>query len=200
MTKVIIFDADGVVINSPAYFSVQYAKEFGIEHDEIMLPFFLGIFEEAKLGKVDLKEILQPVMKDWKWKGSVDELLDWWFKSEHHIDERIVKEIRRLQEKGIKCCLGTKQEKYRAEYIRKVMGFEKIFDELYISCEMGVKKPDRRFFEIIQNDLAEKYSVKPEEIMIWDNKEENVSAARESGWQGYLYTNFSDFSHLISKI
>ena len=36
--KAIIFDADGVVINSSGYFSVQYEKEFGVSND-VMAPF-----------------------------------------------------------------------------------------------------------------------------------------------------------------
>lgn len=197
--KAIIFDADGVVINSPGYFSVQYSKAFGISNDS-MLPFFKGIFQECVLGKADLKEILPSVLKDWQWKGTINELLEWWFKSEHYVDARIVKEIQRLQKKGIKCCLGTKQEKYRAEYIRKDMGFEKIFDELYISCDMGCKKPDKRFFEFIHNDLAKKMSLRNEEIMIWDNKEENIAVTEKMGWQSYLYDNFDNFQKKISQL
>jgi len=180
--KAIIFDADGVVINSSGYFSVQYEKEFGVSND-VMAPFFKGIFQEAVAGRADLKE-----------------LLEWWFKAEHYVDERIAKEIRRLQKKGIKCCLGTKQEKYRAAYIRKDMGFEKIFDDLYISCEIGHKKPEKEFFEFIQNDLAKKYSIRKNEIMLWDNKEENIAASKKLGWQSYLYEGFDGFQKTISNL
>ena len=81
-----------MVINSPGYFSVQYAKEFGISND-MMLPFFQGIFQEAVVGKADLKELLIPVIEKWRWKGTVEELLEWWFKAEHYVDERVVEEI-----------------------------------------------------------------------------------------------------------
>ncbi|HBB36845.1 MAG: hypothetical protein UX02_C0003G0045 [Candidatus Moranbacteria bacterium GW2011_GWC1_45_18] len=197
--KAIIFDADGVVINSSGYFSVQYEKEFGVSND-VMAPFFKGIFQEAVAGRADLKELLVPEIKKWKWKGTIDELLEWWFKAEHYVDERIAKEIRRLQKKGIKCCLGTKQEKYRAAYIRKDMGFEKIFDDLYISCEIGHKKPEKEFFEFIQNDLAKKYSIRKNEIMLWDNKEENIAASKKLGWQSYLYEGFDGFQKTISNL
>lgn len=197
--KAVVFDADGVVINSPGYFSVQYEKEFGVSNNT-MLPFFKGIFQDAVVGKADLKEILKPVLSDWEWKGSVDELLKWWFKAEHYVDERIIKEIQRLQGEGIKCCLGTKQEKYRAEYIRKDMGLGDVFDESYISCDMGCKKPEEKFFRIIQDDLADKYSIKAYQIMFWDNKEENITASKKLGWQSYLYDGFDDFQKIISQM
>ena len=197
--KAIVLDADGVIINKPDMFSVQYQKEFGISND-VMLPFFKGRFQDCLVGKADLKEELEPLLKKWAWPGLVEELLDYWFKSEHYIDEKIVAEIARLKRMGIKCYLGTDQEKYRTEYIRKNMGLEKIFDKIYSSAEMGYKKPDKEFFEIITNDLKNKENIQPEEIMFWDDDEKNVMAGRELGWRSYLYENFEGFYRVVSQI
>ncbi len=197
--KVIVLDADGVIINKPDMFSVQYQKEFGISND-VMLPFFKGRFQDCLVGKADLKEELEPLLKKWAWPGLVEELLDYWFKSEHYIDEKIVAEIARLKKMGIKCYLGTDQEKYRTKYIREDMGLEKIFDKIYSSAEMGYKKPDKEFFEIITNDLKNKENIQPEEIMFWDDDEKNVMAGRELGWRSYLYENFEGFYRVVSQI
>ena len=197
--KVVVFDADGVVINSPDYFSVQYQKEFGVSND-VMLPFFKGRFNDCLIGKADLKEELKSLLNDWKWQGTVDELLDYWFKAEHYIDERIVAEIERLRKNGIKCYLGTKQEKHRTHYLKKDMGFNEIFDKIYSSAEIGFKKPDKKFFEFIYDDLNKTGGIRPEEIMFWDDEEININSAKELGWQGYLYTNFEEFHKIISQI
>jgi putative hydrolase of the HAD superfamily len=167
--KVIVFDADGVVINSPGYFSLQYQKDFGVSND-VMLPFFKGVFQDCLVGKADLREELKKVLDDWKWKGTIDELLDYWFKSEHHIDDRVLREIKNLQSKGIKCYIGTKQEKYRTEYMKKEMGFEEIFDGIYSSAYVGYKKPDERFYEEISKDLKNKEGIRVEEIMFFDDE------------------------------
>ena len=60
--KAIVLDADGVIINKPDMFSVQYQKEFGISN-EVMLPFFKGRFQDCLTGKADLKEELKPFLK-----------------------------------------------------------------------------------------------------------------------------------------
>lgn len=193
--KAIIFDADGVVINSPGYFSVQYQKDFGISND-MMLPFFKGRFQDCLVGKADLKEELVPLLKDWRWNGSVEELLKYWFKAEHYIDERMVEEIKNFKNRGIKCYLGTKQEKYRTEYIWNEMEFKNIFDGIYSSADIGYKKPDKKFFEFIQNDLE----LKPEEIMFWDDEKDNVETAKGLGWQGYFYDNFEDFINIANSL
>lgn len=197
--KAAIFDADGVVINSPGYFSVQYQKEFGVSNDA-MLPFFKGRFQECVIGKADLKEELKPFLKDWKWQGSVDEFLAYWFKAEHYIDDRVINEIERLREKGIKCYLGTKQEKYRMEYIRKNMGLEEFFDGDFCSCDIGYKKPDNLFFDTVSLALKEKDGIEPEDIIFWDDKEENVNAANECGWNAFLYTGFNEFQLKVEEL
>lgn len=197
--KAVVFDADGVVINSPGYFSIQYEKEFGVSND-IIQPFFKGRFTDCVVGKADLKEELALLLDDWKWKGTVDELLNFWFKAEHYINERVVKEIEALRKRGIKCYLGTQQEKYRMDYIKKEMGFERIFDKIYSSCDIGYEKTDKRFFEFIYNDLNKAEDIKPEEIMFWDDKQSIVDVSKELGWRGYLYTNFDDFHKIISQI
>ncbi len=197
--KAIVLDADGVIINKPDMFSVQYQKEFGISN-EVMLPFFKGRFQDCLTGKADLKEELKPFLKKWAWPGTVEELLNYWFKSEHYIDERIVAEIEDLKRMGIKCYLGTDQEKYRTEYIRKNMGLEKIFDKIYSSAEMGCKKPDKEFFKSMAEDLRQGENIQPEKIMFWDDDEKNVAAGKDFGIQGYLYKNFNEFYKIVSQI
>ncbi len=197
--KAVVFDADGVVINSPGYFSVQYQKEFGVSND-VMLPFFKGVFQECLVGKADLKEELKSVLNKWEWNGSVDDLLDYWFEIEHYIDGRVLDSIDKLKKKGIKCFLGTKQERYRTKYMEKEMGFSEIFDDIYSSAEVGYKKPDKKFFDFINKELDSRWNIKPGEIMFWDDDLENVEAAGISGWSSYLYKNFEDFDGVVSKL
>lgn len=196
--KAVIFDADGVVINSPAYFSVQYQKQFGISNDD-MLPFFKGIFQDCVVGKADLKDVLQPYLKPWKWEGSVDEFLQFWFKTEHYIDQRVVAIIRHLRGNGIPCYLGTKQEKYRTKYIRNEMGFDQIFDKIYSSAYIGYKKPDPKFFEYIVTDLQQYSPIQPHELMFWDDDLENVQSANDVGLQAHFYTNFESFQKILKR-
>ncbi|MFA5961263.1 MAG: HAD family hydrolase [Parcubacteria group bacterium] len=197
--KAVVFDADGVVIDSPSYFSVQYEKEFGVSSN-VVQAFFRDKFQDCLVGKADLKEELRPLLDDWKWRGTVEDLLDYWFKAEHYIDERMIDEIKRLKELGIKCYLGTQQEKYRTEYMKSNMGFDRIFDKIYSSAEIGHKKPDKKFFEFIHQDLGEIEGIKPAEIMFWDNEEVNVISAKKLGWQSFLYTTFDDFQKNVSRI
>jgi hypothetical protein len=72
MIKVIILDADGVIMHGE-WFSKRYSEKFGVSLEEIM-PFFNNEFIDCELGKADLKEAIKPYLKKWGWKGTIDEL------------------------------------------------------------------------------------------------------------------------------
>ncbi|MBU1178185.1 NUDIX domain-containing protein [Patescibacteria group bacterium] len=192
--KDIIFDADGVVIKSEM-FSIQYCKEFGISADE-MLPFFNGVFADCKVGRADIKEELKPFLPKWKWTGSVDEFLQYWFKAEHHVDQKMIEKIKELQSQDIKCYLATDNEKYRTEYLREEMGFGKLFAEIFSSADIGCEKTDKRFWRKVYETVGGN-GVEKNEIMYWDNDQDNIEVAQEFGLAGYLYKDFAEFEKII---
>lgn len=197
-TECVLFDADGVVINGD-FFTVKYQKEYQVSYDE-MLPFFEGEFQNCILGSEDLKLLIKPWLLKWKWEGTVDEFLQFWFEAEHHVDERIVNYIEKLRKKGIKCCLATNQEKYRTQYLKNQMGFEDLFDDVFSSSDIGYKKPDNEFYKLVLAELKNSYGFSPEEVMFFDDSIANVNAAKELGVDAYFYQKFNDFKEIVNQI
>lgn len=195
--RAILFDADGVIISSEM-FSIPYQREFGVLPDA-MLPFFHGIFKKCLIGKADLKVAVQPYLAQWKWNGSVEDFLVYWFKSEHAIDQKLVEVINKLRKGGALCFLATNQEKYRTEYIRTIMGFKNIVDGIFSSAEIGFCKPDVQFFKSILSTLHEKYNISGEESLFIDDDILNVEAANGVGINSYLYSDFENFLNFIKK-
>jgi len=196
--KCVLFDADGVLINSEK-FSVQYQKKFNVRADEIT-PFFKGEFNECIVGKADLIKLVKPWLKKWKWNGNAEEFLEFWFKAEHNIDEKIVKTIKKLRKAGIRCYLATNQEKYRIQYIKKQMGFEELFDNIFASGEIGHKKPDTQFYEFILNKLKKEQNINPKEIIFFDDSLRHVEEAKKLNIDAHVYKNFADFESIINTI
>lgn len=188
MIEAILFDADGVLINGRE-FSFHLEKDYGITR-EITTPFFTGPFLECLVGKADLKEVLSPYIKEWGWKGSGDEFLEYWFKSEHIIDQDLIKYIQDLRKKGIKCYLATNQEKHRAQYMLDKMGFSTSFDKVYASSHLGHRKPDLEFFAKVMEDLG---NIQKEAVLFWDDTPSHIDAAKGFGINAEIYTTFEDF-------
>ncbi len=194
----ILFDADGVIVRSEM-FSLQYQKEYGISDDD-MLPFFRGEFQKAIVGKADLIEIVRPWLKRWRWDGTPAEFLRYWFESENKIDERLVEAIGQLRKKGIICCLATNQEKHRKQYMKDHMGFSDIFDAMFLSCDIGYKKPERQFYQHVLDKLKDDFNIGRDEIIFFDDSEDNIRKAEEVGIVSHLYNRFEDFLDIAKHI
>lgn len=197
MIKAILFDADGVT-NSSKMFSEELEKEFGIKN-EVMAAFFKRDFPKCIIGQADLKEILNKHINEWGWKNTVDEFISFWLRSEHEINEPLLNHIATLRKKGISCHIATNQEKYRTEYMKKDMGFDDAFDSIYSSCQIGYKKPDQEYFDYIFNDLKKILPIEKNEIMFWDDNQENVDGASKFGFDSHLYRNLDDFEKVVKK-
>lgn len=141
------------------------------------------------MGKADLKEVIVSYLSEWWWKWSTDEYLEAWFDFENKPDYELIEKIQELRKKWVQCYVATNQEKYRLNYLRKDMNFENLFDGLFCSAEMGMKKPDLQYYQSIIDTLW----VLPSDIMYYDDAEENIEAAKNLGIQSILYRTIHDF-------
>jgi HAD superfamily hydrolase (TIGR01509 family) len=57
------------------------------------------------------------------------------------------------------------------------------WDVVIDSSKVGLQKPDPKIFAL----AMERAGVKPEEILFVENSDEHIQAAKEAGWQTFLY-------------
>lgn len=196
--RLAIFDADGVVTSS-SKFVEDLERDFGIKQESAS-PFFQGPFQEVLVGKADLKEAIEPYLKEWGWKKTVDEFVAYWFNSENVVNTVVVDTISKLRASGIKCYLATNQEKYHLAYMRDVMGFKQVFNGLFSSADLGCKKPEPQFFDRLLKRIDPKREIPRREILFWDDSEANVSAAKELGIQAYRYVDPLSFQEKMQQV
>lgn len=189
MIKVIIFDADGVLIPTKRKFSITLAEKHDISFQDT-LPFFIGPFQKCLVGDADLKKVIFPYLNKWGWDKGVGIFLDYWFSLESKTDKELIKYIKKLRKKGIKCLLATNNEKHRFQYMMDKMGFANAFDKTYASAHLGHKKPDQKFFQKIYKELK---NIQKNEILFVDDSVENIEGAKNFGIYAELYTTFEDF-------
>lgn len=189
-TKALLFDVDGVVIRGER-FSVQYAHDFGVPTTTLDIFFKTEAFAQCLLGKRDLKEIIAPYLDSWQWKGSVDELLAYWFGAESGVDQKLVNWVRELRARGVRCYLATNNEPYRTQYLRERLGLGEVFDGVYSSGEIGVKKNNPAYFEIACAPLSE-LGIAKSEVVLFDDLQANIDCAQQFGIAAHFYTTLED--------
>jgi putative hydrolase of the HAD superfamily len=77
-----------------------------------------------------------------------------------------------------------------------VMGLKNYGDKIFCSGDLGVAKPSPAFYSRVADELG----VAPESILFFDDSMTNVEAARQSGWQAFLYTDVETTLQQIEKI
>jgi len=191
MIKLLILDADGVLINGER-FSETLARDYDIDKVKEK-EFFTTHFQECLVGNADLKEAVAPYLSSFGWKGSVDEFLEYWFKSGHSLDAEVVAYTQKLRESGMRIVLATNQEQYRTQYMIEQMGFGGMFDKIYSSAHVGLKKPAVEFFA----RLIEEEGVNKDEVLFWDDDQENIDGALAYGIDARLYKDYDSYLRVM---
>lgn len=185
MPKVVLIDADGVVVKKTSeYFSERFAREYGAPNAELQ-EFFKNEFRQCQRGKLDIKEILTPRLPTWGWDRGVDEFLTYWFTTDVVVDEEVMAVVKEWRAKGVECYLATDQEQHRKDYIVNLLDGQ--FDGFWFSCDLGFSKSQPEFFKEILRRWDMRY--KPQEIMFLDDDQENIDAAQSVGIDARLYTS-----------
>jgi putative hydrolase of the HAD superfamily len=85
--------------------------------------------------------------------------------------------VRALRRNGYGVHLATNQERYRAAYLRDVLGYDALFDVSCYSCELGLAKPAPAFFA----EAVRRIGAEPPAVLFIDDSAGNVEGARAAG-------------------
>lgn len=183
MAKVVLFDLDGLVIVGPnKRFSESFAEDYNIPHEKIG-EFFLNDFRECSFGRADLKEKLALYLDKWNYTGTVEDIMEYWFKNASNTDKEVLAIIDNLREKGIKCYIATRQEKYRKEYLLNTVGLKNKFDGIFCTCDIGYDKWEQGYWDHVFKEL----NLKPEEIMFFCDGPKNIEHSKSLGVNAFYY-------------
>lgn len=195
--KIFFFDVDGVLIQhanpGKSYWADTVYEDCGIHHASLQ-DFFAKEFEACLEGRADLKMVLKPWIAKWKYNGTVDDFIDYWFRSDATIDNDVLQKAIQLGQ-TFPCYLATNQERYRAEYLMTTLGFQNHFRAIFAACEFGCAKPKLDFFLSVQSKIRLEYNFdfKPSQFYFVDDSDRNVKAAAQLGWNAHHFTNYKAF-------
>ncbi len=140
----------------------------------------IDLYDTKKISKQYLKEEIFRIDRP-------KEELEAIYKSLTIIDEQIFDLIKQLSKKYDLYSVANETEKWTDIRIA-LYGFDKYFKKLYISSEVGFRKPDKEIFNLFLTETG----LKPEECLFIDDKKENTQAAGALGFAVFQYTSFKD--------
>jgi len=184
MIKAVIFDWGGVLIDNPTEGILQYSREALGIGTGCMLAAYRKLMPYFQEGRISEEEFWKGVRRRTGAKGQLPASL-WLTAFEKSYVERtdVFAVAADLHGRGFRTAILSNTEKPA----RPLMNREpyRIFDPIVLSWEVGSSKPQRRIFEALIEALASD----PPEILLIDDVEANVTAARDLGLQGLLFTD-----------
>jgi HAD superfamily hydrolase (TIGR01509 family) len=179
MIKGVLFDMDGVLVDSEEYIcraAIEMFRENGINaKPEDFLP-FVGMGENRYLGGVALKYWLNADIEEIKART-------------YQIYEKIVKDrlsplpgaiefVKQCRDKGFKLALATSADSVKMKVnLREINLSENIFNAVVSGLEVERKKP----FPDIYLEAAARLGLKPGECLVVEDAVSGVESAKSAG-------------------
>jgi putative hydrolase of the HAD superfamily len=188
----VLLDADGVLQFLPGGWVDRVEPYLGARAEEFMR---VSWTEErpALAGEADFLELLQHHLHAFGVDVPADELHRTVWRSIETVPGSI-ELVHRIRAAGYGVHLGTNQEYHRAAHMRSDLGYDELFDVSCYSYELGVVKPDPRYFTC----AAGRIGVDPGAVVFVDDLESSVAGAREAGMAAVHWT-FDDGLDVLER-
>ena len=184
MIRAIFIDFGGVIVRTEDHEPrARQAEKLGMTSRDLEKI----VFESESAQRASTGEILEEA----HWQAVADTLgvnraeadkITATFFSGDRVDIILVNYLRSLRPEHKVCLVSNAWSGLRAFITRQK--FDDIFDDMVISAEVGVTKPDARIYRL----ALEKLGVQPEESVFLDDVLVNVEAARTVGMSGIHFT------------
>lgn len=192
MYKAIIFDFFGVFCPD---ITLEWFKK-NVPEYELKLPDFQAICTRSDYGKLNKEGFYSEIsqLTDIPINQVVDGV-----EAEVIINDQLVAWTHKLKEGGrITACLSNGTHEWTLDVISR-HGLARLFDEIILSGDLGIVKPDSRIYL----HTLQKLNIEAAETIFVDDREVNVNAAKECGINGMLFTNtarfIAEFEHLTAQ-
>lgn len=192
MIQSVILDLGGVVfVNGTKVFITSLAKRIGKSYDSIAHYFEEGVASDWRRGVVRQEEFFTYLTKTLHLTIPTYELFQQWIASYTLIPG--MKEL--ISDISVSCGVYYLSDnvKERVEVLDQTFHFLCWFNGGIFSHEVGVRKPDRKIYEL----LIERYNLLPSECLYVDDKEKNLHPAADLGMKTHLFTSAQMLKNVI---
>lgn len=189
-------DVDGVIVapSRTGGGSAHLERDLGLPVSQLQQHFFRPHFEDVLHGRAPLHERLAPVLARIAPHLRPQQLVDYWFAHDAHLNHGLLDQLAALRSQGLALHLATVQEHLRAHYLWHTLGLRERFDALHYAADLGWAKPADGFFAAIE----QRTGYRGDELFFIDDKDANVQAARARGWHAAVWTGGQSLASLMA--
>lgn len=198
MTRAVVFDVDGVLVHgihhNPARtrrWDTTLMNDLGVDPARFTNEFIFDIFVKKVVnGKMSVIEALERHLPALGYKGSPMVFLDYWLKKDSVLNQELIQAIKQLKSRSdIRLYVATNQEHVRASWLWSQCGLSQIFDDMFHSARVGIRKPAPAYFDFIHRRIGPQ----DEAPLFFDDTPKVVDGARAQGWDAVLFDTNRDF-------
>jgi glucose-1-phosphatase len=202
--KNIIFDLGGVIINLDIQATIRSFNAISaVPFEQIYTQREQSeIFDRFDKGLITDFEFFSELKKQIRHQGADEELLKAWNAMLLDVPQRRLDLLVRLKQRYRTFLLSNTNETHIAviekELYHKhgVKNFGDYFDDIYYSCRVGMRKPDKEIF----GHLLNKHRLVPAETVFIDDSIQHVQSAGNCGIKAYLLPQNMEVEDLLAEL
>jgi putative hydrolase of the HAD superfamily len=194
--KAVLFDFGGVLTEPMGPMFAAVAAHAGAEPAEVAA-LLIGTYDTADypLNRLEVGQATFAELCDWArtegerrgWRLDLAPMVS--LIDAIPLRPAMLDHVESLRRRGYRTGLVTNNFKELSARWRARVDVERLFDTVVDSCEVGVRKPDRRIYDLALERLG---GVAPEEAAFLDDFEVNLAGARAVGLHAVLVGNDTD--------
>ena len=200
MTRAVFFDVDGVLIHGmharpdlTRRWDANLLVDMGVDPKRFVDEFIFDIFvKKVVTGEMSVIDALERRLPSLGYKGSPVAFHHYWLINDSELNQPLLDGIRLLKSKSdIRLFIATNQEHLRASWLWSHLGLHELFDDMFYSARVGVRKPDPAFFDFAMSKIGPQ----SEPPLFFDDTPKVIDGARAAGWEAVLFNTVDDFSN-----
>ena len=181
--KVIIFDLGAVILNINYQNTINEFTKLGVKNAATFYSKKVQteLFNKIETGKISNNEFLKALQKETK-NAKIEQVKMAWNAMLLDLPKERLQLIKKLKDNHTVYLLSNTNsihiDAFKKELgNKKWLAFCELFDKMYLSHELGLRKPDIKIFEYILKEQK----LKAEEVFFIDDSPQHIASAKKIG-------------------
>jgi putative hydrolase of the HAD superfamily len=200
--KAIIFDLGAVILNINYQNTIDEFTKLGIKNAAIFYSKKVqtDLFNQIETGVISSNKFLKALQKETK-NANIIQIEHAWNSMLLDLPQERLELIKKLKNNHMIYLLSNTNA-IHIDAFKKQLGntkwlaFCKLFDKMYLSHELGLRKPDVKIFE----HILKEQTLKSEEVFFIDDSPQHIASAKKIGIHCYHLPDDKDIIALFPDI